>query len=946
MPNARIDPHEKMADVVLPADPPDTEMIPEPIEAAPGANLPPHVSTDVPPPVSTGPPSGKQLWGKAKRKMIMVPDSPAAGSSAEAVATPTSTTSSSRLSIRAFAHFLFRKKKAAVVEGQKFTIEVPLQGFEPSRVAVTLDIDAPHTLSWEVDIRETDKLTEVNDVGDEEAALPKGTCLLYTYPKVRQVRHREIEPTGAAPSKAGLRALSQILRRFAEETNAFSCCDGVGAFPIHALVVCNTPASLELSMDIYREYPQLLLQTHAPSGPFSGESSLHILAANKQEALLLELVNLATEQLGLAEVEQLLTVHTEGVFFTGLPMRFYGSTVLGFACSFGLRDAVRALLGTGHVDLNRRESACKVTGMLPIHAVVANSDEDMYDFLTEQLPRKWRADPLQQTRVGHHAGSLELAGVSAMQLGATLGDRALVRHILRKQCDIMWVWGPVTQFALNLTGIDSTGTGGGDVMELIVKTKARRRTQEFLLDSFMNGFIYQLYQEKWKLFGRKIHFIRRAIDFLLIISLATQTFIVKSNPALLLDVKPLAIINIIIMAFVTEEEARTTYLLISESKGEGDVQFPLKAQAQMAYEFLMQHNMHVQFIAYVLAFIGSSLILAEGVLPSVSEFRATDDWFQGYMNISEGEEMYGDYKVVDEGSWASLWLVQAFALLFLVLHLATVVFDPFDSLSILLNTIAQMVRNDLSVYMAVFLWLFTAFYMALYILYPRSGSNALPFAPSLNRADLAGLDLIRLSFLGEGLDVFPLWDAAMAISGPQAIAFFAWIVLYYVWLILAVILMLNLLIAMLTNTFDDVFDEATLQSRLSFAVGVMKLEIIARSFNIGTAVGESGKGGRVYLFRSVERRDGGVQTEDSYELGAEEGGSNPFNAPMPSETDRLSDYVASRFAALEEKIDALKTETAKGVIAPDSTRGSPGPADALPEIPEWDAAPGGNRSHP
>ena len=63
------------------------------------------------------------------------------------------------------------------------------------------------------------------------------------------------------------------------------------------------------------------------------------------------------------------------------------------------------------------------------------------------------------------------AQLSPLQLSAVLGDRALVRHILKQQCSIMWVWGPVTQFALDLNGIDASGIGGGDVMELIVRVQ-------------------------------------------------------------------------------------------------------------------------------------------------------------------------------------------------------------------------------------------------------------------------------------------------------------------------------------------------------------------------------------------------------------------------------------------------------------------------------------------
>jgi len=69
----------------------------------------------------------------------------------------------------------------------------------------------------------------------------------------------------------------------------------------------------------------------------------------------------------------------------------------------------------------------------------------------------------------------------------------------------MWVWGPVTQFALDLSGIDSVGGGGGDIMELIVRVDASTRTKEMLLDTFMNGFIFQLFTKKWHLYGRKLH---------------------------------------------------------------------------------------------------------------------------------------------------------------------------------------------------------------------------------------------------------------------------------------------------------------------------------------------------------------------------------------------------------------------------------------------------------
>ena len=40
-------------------------------------------------------------------------------------------------------------------------------------------------------------------------------------------------------------------------------------------------------------------------------------------------------------------------------------------------------------------------------------------------------------------------------------------------------------------------------MELITRTSAHKNTTSMLLDSFMNGFINQLFLEKWYLYGRR-----------------------------------------------------------------------------------------------------------------------------------------------------------------------------------------------------------------------------------------------------------------------------------------------------------------------------------------------------------------------------------------------------------------------------------------------------------
>ena len=402
MPHARVVPPEGLRVVGPPAD------------AEPSAKLP------------TPPSSKSSNPGSAKVLLPPLKQQPSNESS-----TAASKPNTPRTPSRSGTSFLKRRKTGVIQQIKTFSWELELDGFMPARVMCTYAVDAPHTLSWDVDIRDA-TFNEDEDDGDG-IALPKGACTLYLYPRVTTT----LEPRGFLPEAAGERALRMMLVSVATHTDAFEVPDPVGAYAIHALVVCNTEASLAVSLDMYRLRPHWLTQVHAPSGPFSGESALHICCVNTREALLIELVQLAVAALHPAQVEVLLRSQTEGAFFEGAPMRYFGSTALAYACSFDMKEAVITLLGTGIVDLNQRADGCRLSGFLPLHAVVASSQEGMLDFVTTELPREWRADVDQVTRVGRLESALDLASLSPLQLAAVLGDRALVRHILKKQCEVM-----------------------------------------------------------------------------------------------------------------------------------------------------------------------------------------------------------------------------------------------------------------------------------------------------------------------------------------------------------------------------------------------------------------------------------------------------------------------------------------------------------------------------
>ena len=62
--------------------------------------------------------------------------------------------------------------------------------------------------------------------------------------------------------------------------------DEVGAYAIHGLAVCNTPESVALVIELYRQRPALMKHLHTSHRAgiplFVGESTLHIFAVNER----------------------------------------------------------------------------------------------------------------------------------------------------------------------------------------------------------------------------------------------------------------------------------------------------------------------------------------------------------------------------------------------------------------------------------------------------------------------------------------------------------------------------------------------------------------------------------------------------------------------------------------------------------------------------------------
>jgi hypothetical protein len=122
---------------------------------------------------------------------------------------------------------------------------------------VVLNSRGQHTLEWSAPLR----------LGS--TYISPGALNLYTYPG----------PYSGTQVALLRRVLLEMARR---SPRLFEMPDPVGAYVIHALIVCNTEESLEISFAILDLLPRLVLLRHdAPI--FTGEGSLHILCANRRE---------------------------------------------------------------------------------------------------------------------------------------------------------------------------------------------------------------------------------------------------------------------------------------------------------------------------------------------------------------------------------------------------------------------------------------------------------------------------------------------------------------------------------------------------------------------------------------------------------------------------------------------------------------------------------------
>jgi hypothetical protein len=344
---------------------------------------------------------------------------------------------------------------------------------------------------------------------DDASWLPPGECNLYHFPRVTFDTSPAHAPTTRL-SGDRLEVLTRLVlamnarpppavngKEEAREDVGAAAIDASGALMVHSLAVANTNAATDACLSLLTSRPELIPAAHR-RGMFSGETVLHALAINWRQADALALLEIAEAQLDDDALRTTLTAQATGDFFTLAPMRLYGSTPFAYLCAFGALDVLSHIFESRrlakHVKLNDPSSACPLSGLLPLHVAAAHDRMGVYDLLLAKGadPEALICAPLaplathvpEGSPLGEEAPSL--TGSTALQLSCLMGHTATAAHIIKSRRELLYRWGGVSNWQLDLRHVDSV-TDDLSVMDLVCKEDMPKSTHQMLLDDFMNG---------------------------------------------------------------------------------------------------------------------------------------------------------------------------------------------------------------------------------------------------------------------------------------------------------------------------------------------------------------------------------------------------------------------------------------------------------------------------
>ncbi|CAF1052768.1 unnamed protein product [Rotaria sordida] len=301
----------------------------------------------------------------------------------------------------------------------------------------------------------------------------------------------------------------------------------VGECPIHMLFLCGTDAHLEIARDLIIRFPIIVTQIYNKPR-YYGENILHI-AIVKRNPTMVEwlLYNNHLESYR----EELLTATATGDFFKIGQPSYYGETPLGFACCTNQWDIVEILLKYG-ADMDATDSNDNtILHMLVICNLTGIYAKFKARWVEQQIINDSKI--IIKSKLMKHTklwNRLNKDGLTPLTLAADLGRAQMLSWLLDERKTIQWSYGNVSCVLHPLDQLDRDFDDDNkqrilSVIEVMIKNNN---------PELVHPIITSLIDKKWKYFASRILIRRFLITFLYLLVFLGTTIIQQTRPEIII----------------------------------------------------------------------------------------------------------------------------------------------------------------------------------------------------------------------------------------------------------------------------------------------------------------------------------------------------------------------------------------------------------------------------
>lgn len=269
----------------------------------------------------------------------------------------------------------------------------------------------------------------------------------------------------------------------------------VGEIPLHLCFLYSSEKQIQMAWDMIAEDPTLLLEEY--TGPeYGGENVLHIVIIKKR----LDLVKLLV-----AKEPKLLLSKANGNFFKVDQPCYYGEFPLAFTISTNQFDMFEALLAAG-ADMDEEDSNKNNI----LHILVIHGLQEAYGYFKRKWIEKYGSnqrddgshDRLGRTKDGRIVPwkRRNKDGLTPFTLCASLGKAEMFNFLIEERKQVQWSYGPVTCMLYPLDELDD--------LHLREDLKVDDGALELILngahyDLLCHPRILDLIERKWITFGKR-----------------------------------------------------------------------------------------------------------------------------------------------------------------------------------------------------------------------------------------------------------------------------------------------------------------------------------------------------------------------------------------------------------------------------------------------------------